>query len=315
MRRFKSARRQGGFTLIELLVVIAIIAALIALLLPAVQAAREAARRAQCTNNLKQIGLAMHNYHSAVDTFPPGYVSRLQGIASTAPELGPGWAWGAMILDRLEQAPLYQGLNFSLAITDPGSRTVRTTGLSAYLCPSSVGSGPVSVLDDSGASLAGDLSPSQYIACAGQFEVGDSPADNNGLFFRNSRVGLRDIRDGSSQTLMAGERSRNVADATWLGALPSGRFCTRPTFRPTTECEPSCAMVLGHTGPDPTGTWVDTPNYKGAGADDFWSLHPGGANFLFCDGSVRFIKESVNPQIFSYLSTRAGGEVISSDQY
>lgn len=310
-----SNRSPRGFTLIELLVVIAIIAVLIALLLPAVQAAREAARRAQCTNNQKQIGLAMHNYHAALDVFPPGYVSLVQSTSPTAPEFGPGWGWGTMILNHLEQGPLYNAVNFSLPITVPASLTVRTTVLSGYLCPSSVGSGPVIISDPSATVLVNDLSPGQYVACAGQFEIADSPADNNGLFFRNSRIGLRDVRDGSSTTLMAGERSRNVADATWVGAIPSGQVCTKPGFRPIPECDPSNAMVLAHTGPSPSGPWIDTPNNKAAGADDFWSLHPGGCNFLFCDGSVRFIKESVNPQVFSYLSTRAGGEVVSSDQF
>ncbi len=309
-------RTSRGFTLIELLVVIAIIAVLIALLLPAVQAAREAARRAQCTNNLKQIGLAMHNYHGAFEVFPPGYISLVQSTSATAPEFGPGWGWGTMVLNQLEQASLYNAANFSLAITDPGSSTVRTAVLSAYLCPSSVGSGPLVINSTAGAVLASDLSPGQYIGCAGQFEIADSPADNNGLFYRNSRIGLRDIRDGSSTTLMAGERSRNVADATWVGVIPSGQICTKPAFKPTPECDPSNAMVLGHTGPSPgANVNIDTPNNKAAGADDFWSLHPGGCNFLFCDGSVRFIKASVNASVFSYLSTRAGGEVVSSDQF
>src|SRR5580692_6525108 len=100
-----------GFTLIELLVVIAIIAVLIGLLLPAVQAAREAARRAQCSNNLKQIGVAMHNYHSTHDTFPPGYVTAISMDAGN-PEIGPGWAWGTMLLNNLEQTPLYNNINF-----------------------------------------------------------------------------------------------------------------------------------------------------------------------------------------------------------
>ncbi len=315
MRVASTPRTSHAFTLIELLDVITIIGVLIALLLPAVQAAREAARRSQCSNGLKQMGLAMHNYHGTHDTFPPGYITRTQANLPDSPETGPGWGWGAMILNHLEQEPLYDAANFSLPITDPGSRTVRTATLSVFLCPSSTGGdGPVRLDDASGSTLTADLSPGQYVASAGQWEVGEFPSRNNGIFYRNSRVGIRDITDGSSSTLMVGERSRNVADATWVGVIPYARVCTNPRW-PVKECETANVMVLGHTGPSPDQRWVDVPNYEGAGPDDFWSLHPGGCNFLLADGSVRFIKGSVNPRIFSFLSTRAGGEVVGADQF
>jgi prepilin-type N-terminal cleavage/methylation domain-containing protein/prepilin-type processing-associated H-X9-DG protein len=318
MHSAQSRRGARGFTLIELLVVIAIIGVMIALLLPAVQAAREAARRAQCANNLKQLGLAMHNYHSALDVFPPGYISVTADGTAGGTEIGPGWGWATLMLGHLDQGPLYASTNFSLAITAPAAQTVRSTFLGTFLCPSSVGTGPVN-LTASGSTaqstpVISGLSPSQYVASAGQFEVADSAANNNGVFYRNSRIGLKDIVDGSSLTLMIGERSRNVADAVWVGAVPGAQVCTNPTWR-LQDCEPSNVMILAHTGPEPNQPWVDVPNYKGAGADDFWSLHPGGCNFLFCDGSVRFLKETINPQVFSYLSTRAGGEVVSADAF
>jgi prepilin-type processing-associated H-X9-DG protein len=301
--------------LIELLVVIAIIGALIALLLPAVQAAREAARRAQCSNNLKQIGLAMHNYHASHDVFPPGYITLTLTPALDSPETGPGWGWGTMLLNNLEQPALYNTVNFSLPITDPASQTVRTVALSVFLCPSSTGAiGPITLRDAKGTILVSDLSAGQYVASAGQWEIEEFPAQNNGVFYRNSHNGLRDILDGSSATLMAGERSRNLADASWVGIIPFSQVCTNPNWK-VQGCETAAVLTLAHTGPSPNQLWVDVPNYKAAQADDYWSLHPGGCNFLFCDGSVRFIKETIDPRIFSFLSTRAGGEVISADQF
>jgi prepilin-type processing-associated H-X9-DG protein len=200
--------------------------------------------------------------------------------------------------------------------SENGSQTVRASNVSVYLCPSSDGAVPIRLSDSSGKSLVNDLSPGQYVASAGQFQVADWPSDNNGVFFRSSRVGLRDITDGSSLTMMAGERSRTISDATWVGVVPSAEFCTKPA-RDYEECRPSYAMVLAHTGPTPPGgyTWVVVPNSKSAAVDNFWSLHPGGCNFVFCDGSVRFLKETIDAEVFSSLYTRAGGEVIGADQF
>jgi prepilin-type N-terminal cleavage/methylation domain-containing protein/prepilin-type processing-associated H-X9-DG protein len=313
MRTIRRPRPARAFTLIELLVVIAIIAVLIGLLLPAVQSAREASRRAQCLNNLRQIALAMHNYHDAVATFAPGYISLTQGNQPNGAEIGPGWGWGAMILSQLDQVPLYNMANFSLPTTAPASQTARVTRLTTFLCPSNVGDhGPLAIKDASGNVLVSDLAPGQYVGVAGQFEPEEFPAQNNGVFYRNSKVGIRDILDGTSSTLMIGERSQNVADATRVGMIPSGLACNNPSW-PVQDCEASNVLILGHTGPSPDEPWIDVPNNKKAGVDDFHSLHPGGCNFAFCDGSIRFIKETINPQVFSYLATRAGGEVISGD--
>ena len=130
-----------GFTLIELLVAIAIIAVLIALLLPAVQAAREAARRVQCTNNLKQIGIALHGYHDAIGAFPMGYAAQLRFVDG-ATDTAPGWAWAAMVLPQLEQAPLFNAANFRLSVSAPANATVVATPLRTFVCPSDLTSGP-----------------------------------------------------------------------------------------------------------------------------------------------------------------------------
>jgi prepilin-type N-terminal cleavage/methylation domain-containing protein/prepilin-type processing-associated H-X9-DG protein len=316
MKVGSKCRTAAGFTLIELLVVITIMAALIGLLLPAVQAAREAARRTQCANNLKQIGLALHNYHISIGTFPSAYVSAVPPGVVNYPELGPGWGWGAMILNHLEQRPLYDGINFQMRIEHAASDTVRRTILSTFLCPSSPTGGAALVTADEAQTviLVNDMAAGQYVGSAGQGEVEDVPGSNNGLLFRNSRITFHDVTDGLSQTLLAGERSRNLADATWVGAVASGRVCTNPTW-PNRDCATSNVMVMANTGPWPDEPLVNVPNHKASKADDYWSLHAGGCNFLLGDGSVRFIKETVNPTAFSALASRAGGEIVGSDQY
>jgi prepilin-type N-terminal cleavage/methylation domain-containing protein/prepilin-type processing-associated H-X9-DG protein len=310
-----TSRGLAGFSLVELLVVTTIVAVLIALLLPAVQAAREAARRTQCVNNLKQIGLALHAYHDAVSAFPPAYLSAVKNPGDNYPELGPGWGWGSLILSYLDQVPLYDANNFTMPITDAASGTVRRTVLSAYLCPSSSPAGPINLrAGEKGPVVISDIGPGQYLASAGQWEIEDVPASNNGVFYRGSRVTFRDITDGTGQTLLVGERSRNLCDATWVGAIPSMVICTNPSWG-VRDCATSNVMLMANTGPWEDEPWVNVPNHKGAKADDFWSLHPGGCNFLLGDGSVRFIKESVNPVVFSALATRAGGEVVGLDQF
>ena len=235
-----------------------------------------------------------------------------------APEIGPGWGWGVMILNELEQKPLYQGINFSLQITDPGSLTARTTNLSVSSAPAMSAAVRFVASSLTGTILNTDVSAGQYVASAGQLEPGEFPDSNNGVFYRNSRNGLRDITDGSSTTLMVGERSRNVADATWVGAVPTWQLCTNPRWA-VQECGPASTLVVSHTGTAATGS-IYVPNSKSSMVDDYWSLHPGGCNFLFCDGSVRFIKESVNPAVFSAICRRGpvakwSAPISSSDEF
>ena len=307
--------RRRAFTLIELLVVIAIIAVLIALLLPAVQAAREAARRARCANNLKQIGLAVHNYHDVMGAFPPGYISR---PGADGDNVGPGWGWAAMILPQIEQSALFNSVNFSLAIEAPANSTSRLTKVSSFVCPSDSSFRPqFTVVDDSttGTALGApicDVASSDYVGCFGTGDVSDVPGRDRGegLFFRNRSVRIAEVVDGTSQTLAVGEKSQNLARATWTGAVSHAAVpITELLAEGGLSPEGGGALVLSHTGE------LNGPNSKPAHADQFWARHPTGVQFAFADGSVRFIKEKRPLAVFQSLATRQGGEVVSADSY
>ncbi len=315
MRRVKISRwtrgswNRAGFTLIELLVVIAIIALLVALLLPAVQAAREAARRSQCINNLKQIGLAMANYESSAAVLPPGYVAQ---VSPTGDDAGPGWGWAAMLLPQLEQSPTFASLNFNRSIEEPSNGTSRATTFAVLLCPSdSVKPAWEAMTRDPGGTptrVICEVAPANYV---GMFGTGEPGVDGDGLFFRDSRVGLRDITDGTSQTIAAGERSHKLGEATWVGSVTGAILFPAPgdgdgIGRPRTETAPG--MILGHAGErkgpgDPNGD-----------VNQFYSTHAGpGVHFLFADGHVAFLKATMSHQTYRALATRAGGEPVSGD--
>jgi prepilin-type N-terminal cleavage/methylation domain-containing protein/prepilin-type processing-associated H-X9-DG protein len=291
--------RKRGFTLIELLVVIAIIAVLVALILPAVQQAREAARRGQCKNNLKQIGLALQNYHGSRNTFPPGYVSAFD---SSGNDTGPGWGWGAMILPELEQSPLQDGIAFIQPIEAAANATPRVMTLGVFLCPSDSVQSPWSAVtrDSFGNPLATicQVAASNYI---GVFGVREPGIDGDGIFFRNSFISIKHIRDGTSTTLLVGERSQKWCEATWVGAVTNAQLFPPPGSPAVPFTENAAGMVLGHTFEGP-------PNSPGLECNDFSSQHSGGAHFVFADGHVQFISTSINKLVFRALSTRAGGE-------
>ena len=321
MRRAHPGRSPGGFTLIELLVVIAIIGVLIALLLPAVQAAREAARRMSCTSNLKQIGIALNNYQNALGVFPPGYASLWKkdgsdpGVAED--DLGHGWGWASMILPQMEQPAVFNAINFSLTMTYPANFTAQTVRINSFLCPSDSTKALVPVRNEADDQTIYTVAGANYVGVYGTGEVGAAPGRGNGLFFRNSHTSFADIADGSSQTLLIGERSHNLSYATWTGRAIGGWLHKTSSFEGGTdtfsaEPEESFTMILGPVGLE---EGPRTPNHPEAHVEDYWSRHPGGVHFLFGDGSVRFVKSSITPSVYQALATRSGGEVVSSDQY
>ena len=301
--------RRLAFTLIELLVVIAIIAILIALLVPAVQRVREAASRTQCQNNLKQIGVAMHNYHSHFKRFPTGFASKANTI--DGPSLGPGWGWGAHLLPYLEQEALYQQINFSKDIADPMNAAARRSSLTAFLCPSDRPNALTVAINDDSSKFLADVAFGNYVGMAGVNEVTGYPDTSNGqpgVLLRNSRVRVADILDGSSNTLMVGERcSAKSPQTTWAGAITNASV---PPLNPTYDKEGPGILCLTNSGSIADGR---TPNNPFEHVEDSSSVHPAGVNFLFADGSVRSILYGIDPAIWVGITTRAGGETVKLD--
>jgi prepilin-type N-terminal cleavage/methylation domain-containing protein/prepilin-type processing-associated H-X9-DG protein len=356
-----TSRPTRGFTLIELLVVIAIIAVLIALLLPAVQSAREAARRAQCTNNLKQLGLAVANYESTNGSYPSDSYS-----SASAPQYSPGsypnFSCFVFLTPFLEQQGIYNATNFAWTNYDPYNLTIAGIAINALMCPSDPWTPTLISSSTANASFVETTSVpgtwyqqfTSYGANQGTFpgtfqqSYGQAQfAQYNGVIYNDSAVRIAGITDGTSNTFLFGERAQTLFklyDPSYQNS--DGSWNSHHWFDTmvTTYFPPNVAHSSG------------VPVFIGADATDAASLHPGGVNFGFCDGSVRFVKNSIsswqfgsattqgfygvslplgvnystsgtNAYIFTTtqgltqqgvyqnLSTRAGGEVVSSDQY
>jgi prepilin-type N-terminal cleavage/methylation domain-containing protein/prepilin-type processing-associated H-X9-DG protein len=358
----KPVRRRSGFTLIELLVVIAIIAVLIALLLPAVQAARAAARRIQCTNNMKQLALAAMNYESTNSALPPAACSSIDYVKNYYRD---NFSSFVRLLPFTEQAGIYNSVNFNMTFANVENRTIAGVQLAALVCPSDTNVAPQAITTANGFSTSnwdgmptavtynayyssysgnqGTFWSNYYIGAAGGTGV---QTQQNGSIIIDQAVTLASITDGTSNTFIFGEKAHGYfavydktyqySDTVWSSGLYFDTMFTT-TYPPNLPT----SSVSGLT---PTG-------FSYYYATDATSYHAGGLNFAFCDGSVRFIKNSIqswtfvtgqtdtyNDQIpdgtafnantiiwtvnqgcqfgvYQALSTRNGGEVISSDAY
>ena len=306
--------RYRGFTLIELLVVIAIIGVLVGLLLPAVQQAREAARRMTCVNNLKQTGLAMHSYYDSDRQLPSGYISPGTSAADpSASETAKGYAWGFVLLLYMEQSSLFDSIDQTgEAVGTSNEAKAAEANLGGYRCPTDTA--PVSFSVNNGSGTV-DLPTSNYVAVLGWNNVTTEAGQGNGVFFRNSDIQFRDIRDGLSTTICVGERKHihdffdqgpYPANSTWYAAVPGVLRNAGMTMMPMMKEGPG-SLVLGHVGQSGMMSGK-TPNHTNH-IVHFSSSHFGGVAFLLCDGSTHIIRDNIDYQLFKAIGTRAGGEV------
>lgn len=324
-RAAASGRR--AFTLVELLVVISIIGVLVGLLLPAVQSARESARRSSCSNNIKQVGLALHTFHDARKCFPPAFTattdpptgtSNWRTMTVTPSYFEPGWSFFAFILPFMEQAALHDQLDFTQPIMSGGNALARTAVaiVEGYVCPSDTAPRLIDVLDFGPASAATVLSGagalvtkapvSSYAGVLGRNDH-EETGFYNGVFFRNSRIRIGQITDGTSKTVCLGERMSRMAEGTWLGSIPDsdvvhadgwwqrlGYAHRSQNYRPANV----------HTACHIRGS---KPNQADNSPSGFFSPHAHGCQFLNADGSVRLITEDVDLATCRALATRANG--------
>ena len=296
----RSYRKLSGFTLVELLVVIAIIGILVALLLPAIQAAREAARRTQCNNNLKQIGVAMHNYHDTHKVLPAGC------IGNRTPTGVPDWGWAVSIMPFMEMDALYQQLDigtkritqFYYAAATVEEKALVQTPIPAYRCPSDVAK-PLNNLCLFGSQNPAffDLATGNYVASSGT-GTNAGTTDAGGLFYGNSWKTFRDVLDGTSSTLMAGERDASHLAAVWAGTGKNDSYGNEGSARTMFRA----GFVINWDY-----VWSGNPENQGKGLA---SLHPGGVNLALADASVRWFPQTTNSAVMQDLGNRADGNTV-----
>jgi prepilin-type N-terminal cleavage/methylation domain-containing protein len=292
--------RRSGFTLIELLVVITVIAVLVALLLPAVQNARESARRTQCRNNLKQFGVALHNYVSTHRVLPPGYLYKPSPAGNAM-----GFGWGALILPMLEQGTLHRQLDFGRPVWDNANTAARMRHLAAFLCPTD----PISetAFVTMGGPPAEQYAMGCYVANFGPPDLDANQEQRTGVFSRNSSTRLGQISDGLSNTLFTGERVNGLFR---LAGVHGVHFAYE-----TTWC---CAVREASDPTDDHGHMVlfqtsHPPNDSLSDDRDVSSAHESVSHFLMGDGRVRGLSVNMNLAVYQALSTRAGNENIADE--
>ncbi|TWT63577.1 DUF1559 domain-containing protein [Rubinisphaera italica] len=330
------SKGRRGFTLIELLVVIAIIAILVALLLPAVQQAREAARRSSCKNNLKQLGLAIHNYHDTFNTFPPGYVRQ---FSTGTTEAASFWGWQTYLFPQMEESALFDAMN--VGNTQLPNALANATSLNQMGQPI----GPLKCPSDSGPDIntrtqlndtvpaAQSVATTNYVANNSSFGLDtitspntqqpvffETGANANGCFWQNSKLQFRDMTDGTSNTIVLGERS-------WEMNNPSGtkRQCDAGVVFGANSGETRnlrAVFASGRVGINDSGSGITGGGLTAPDSDNcqygYSSLHKGGAQFMLADGSIRFISENINNNpstahdnvVFENLLSRNDGNVI-----
>ena len=315
--------RRRGFTLIELLVVIAIIAVLVALLLPAVQQAREAARRTQCKNNLKQMGLALHNYESTFRVFPPSCTSGLNVGAWMYNPANPSdptthlHSFASLILPYIDGGNIYDMINYDVSSMDVANRDIASTQIPVYLCPTY--NGPTVALDPMYTTTIGydNYAVRNYTAMGGRtaFSLSGAPGTSpEGVMYPGSSTGIGDIIDGSSNTVMLAE-TREELVAAWIdGSFASVVARWLNLASPTLEGT-SVSINYGGNEPNPNGvppTKVYFQSIFPGVPTQVWgpsSQHEGGAHHLLADGSVHFLGENLDVEVYDALSTRNGDEI------
>ena len=332
--------RRTGYTLVELLVTMAIIGLLIAILLPAVQAAREMANQTRCKNNLKQIALAMQIHHEKRDRFPAGYETDpnlppvlLRGPVRPPPpssptmtrkfdrpppppprphlvdNRAPGWGWPARLLPYVEQHALHEEIDFFIPAENLVHEKTRQTMVPTYTCPSDRETGVAMFLTERNVYLC-DAATNSYAGCYGaRGLINTEPEKGTGVLYQNSRIRATDIKDGTSQTMVVGERSALFTQAPWAGAMTGGTIRTTPgapVFIAGVEWSP--CMVLARVGNKPLNDPFCEPY-------DFFSPHPAVVQFAFADGSVHALRASMSVQILQALATRAGGDQVPGGSF